>query len=126
MGSALDRVRTAQVENEALKVSAKETPAALQETTAELKDLKGELKWLQLHIASHSRPRCARKRRWRSWRPATMCIRTLITTWKTKARQQVLAGAKAVLVKTGYGASQMTHPPADAVGWVLRPRPVVS
>ena len=42
------------------------------------------------------------------------------------------AGAKAVLVKTGYGASQMTHPPdgvtADAVGWVLRtlPRPVVS
>ena len=50
MGSALDRVRTAQVENEALKVSAKETTAALQETTAELKDLKGELKWLQLHI----------------------------------------------------------------------------
>ena len=50
MGSALERVRTAQVENEALKVSAKETTAALQETTAELKDLKGELKWLQLHI----------------------------------------------------------------------------
>ncbi len=50
MGRALDRVRTAQAENEALKVSTKETTAALQETTAELKDLKGELKWLQLHI----------------------------------------------------------------------------
>ena len=41
MGSALDRVRTAQVENEALKVSAKETTAALQETTAELTGPKG-------------------------------------------------------------------------------------
>ena len=42
MGNALDRARAAQAENEALKVSAKET-------TAELQDLKGELKWLQLH-----------------------------------------------------------------------------
>ena len=50
MGNALDRARAAQAENEALKVSAQETTAALQETTAELKDLKGELKWLQLHI----------------------------------------------------------------------------
>ena len=50
------------------------------------------------------------------------------------------AGTKAVLVKTGYGTSQMRDPPdgvtadavvetlADAVGWVLRtlPRPGVS
>ena len=50
MGNALDRARAAQAENEALKVSAQETTAALQETTAELQDLKGELKWLQLHI----------------------------------------------------------------------------
>ena len=50
MGNALDRARAAQAENEALKVSAQETTAALQETTAELRDLKGELKWLQLHI----------------------------------------------------------------------------
>ena len=42
MGNALDRARAAQAENEALKVSAQETTAALQ-------DLKGELKWLQLH-----------------------------------------------------------------------------
>ena len=49
MGNALDRARAAQAENEALKVSAQETTAALQETTAELKNLKGELKWLQLH-----------------------------------------------------------------------------
>ena len=49
MGNALDRARAAQAENEALKVSAQETTAALQETTAELQDLKGELKWLQLH-----------------------------------------------------------------------------
>ena len=41
-------MRAAQAENEALKVSAQETTAALQETTAELKNLKGELKWLQL------------------------------------------------------------------------------
>ena len=41
--------RAAQAENEALKVSAQGTTAALQETTAELKNLKGELKWLQLH-----------------------------------------------------------------------------
>ena len=50
MGNALDRARAAQAENEALKVSAQETTAALQEMTAELQDLKGELKWLQLHI----------------------------------------------------------------------------
>ena len=49
MGNAVDRARAAQAETEALKVSAKETTAALQETTAELKNLKGELKWLQLH-----------------------------------------------------------------------------
>ena len=49
MGNALDRARAAQAENEALKVSAQETTAALQETTAELQNLKGELKWLQLH-----------------------------------------------------------------------------
>ena len=49
MGNALDRACAAQAENEALKVSAQETTAALQETTAELQDLKGELKWLQLH-----------------------------------------------------------------------------
>ena len=50
MGNAVDRARAAQAENEALKVSAQETTAALQETTAELKNLKGELQWLQLHI----------------------------------------------------------------------------
>ena len=44
---ALAAERAAQVENEALKMSAQETTAALQETTAELRDLKGELKWLQ-------------------------------------------------------------------------------
>ena len=49
MGNAVDRARAAQAENEALKVNAKETTAALQETTAELKNLKGELKWLQLY-----------------------------------------------------------------------------
>ena len=36
MGNASDRARAAQAENEALKVSAQETTAALQETTAEL------------------------------------------------------------------------------------------
>ena len=50
MGNAVDRALAKQAENEALKVSAQETTAALQETTAELKDMRGELKWLQLHI----------------------------------------------------------------------------
>ena len=41
MGNALDRARAAQAENEALKVSAQETTAALQETTAELTEPEG-------------------------------------------------------------------------------------
>ena len=50
MGSALDRVRTAQVENEALAQSTKDARAEVRDLTAEVKNLKGEMQWLQLHI----------------------------------------------------------------------------
>ena len=56
MGSAMDRVRTAQAENEALKVSAKETTAAAQEVT-------GRLKWLEIHIQHEQAQHLQRFRR---------------------------------------------------------------
>ena len=50
MGSAQDRVRTAQAENKAATVIAKETTAALKDTTAAAQEVTGRLKWLEIYI----------------------------------------------------------------------------
>ena len=63
MGSALDRVRTAQAENEAATVIAKETTAALKDTTAAAQEVTGRLKWLEIHIKREQAQQLKRFRR---------------------------------------------------------------